>query len=114
MQHRRAENRYNERVFSRHYAPGALMRVIQRKTPTGEPSKLAPSYSGLCEVIEFRGPVLILRELYSKREFTANHDAVRLSTLPPIRDSCADQRFRLPPQQLAQQFKPPFKLQFKI
>ena len=107
MQHRREENRYNERVVSRQYAPGALMRVIQRTTPTGVPSKLAPRYSGLCKLLEVRGPVLKLRELDSQREFTANHDAVRLSTLSPIRDPLADQHVNLQRKRLAQQIHSP-------
>ena len=58
-----------------------LVRVIQRTHPSGVPSKLNPKFSGLCEVLEVRGPVLKLRELDSQREFTANHDAVRRSSL---------------------------------
>ena len=44
-----------------------------------------PHYSGLCEVLAVRGPILTLRELDTRREFTANHDAVQLSSLTPNR-----------------------------
>ena len=81
--HRRAESRYNERVVSKQYKPGVLVRVLVHTHPHGVPSKLNAKYSGLCEVIEVRGPTLTLRELDSQRVFTASHDAVRASTLPP-------------------------------
>ena len=81
FQHKRAEKRYNERVVKRLYAPGVLVRVIQHTHPGGVPSKLAQRYSGLCEVVQVRGPVLTLRELDTLRVFTANHDVVRRSTL---------------------------------
>ena len=51
----------------------------------GSPSKLVPHYSGLCEVLAVRGPILTLRELDTRRQFSANHDAVRLSSLTPNR-----------------------------
>ena len=38
-------------------------------------------YSGLCEVVTVKGPILTLCELDTRREFTANHDAVRLLSL---------------------------------
>ena len=76
FQHKRAENRYNERVVEKLYAPGVLVRVIQHTHPGGVPSKLAQRYSGLCEVVQVRNPVLTLRELDTLRVFTANHDAV--------------------------------------
>ena len=57
------------------------MRVVQRTHPSGVPSKLNPKYLVPCEVLEIRGPVLTLRELDSRKVFTANHDAVRSSSL---------------------------------
>ena len=81
--HRRAESRYNERVVSKQYKPGVLVRVLVHTHPHGVPSKLNAKYSGLCEVLEVRGPTLTLRELDTQRIFTASHDAVRASTLPP-------------------------------
>ena len=81
LQHRRAEIRYNERVVQKQFQPGALVRVFQRGRNGAVPSKLNPRYSPLCEVLAVRGPILSLRELASRREFTANHDAVRLSTI---------------------------------
>ena len=81
FKHKRAESRYNERVVEKIYAPGVLVRVIQHTHPGGVPSKLAQRYSGLCEVVQVCGPVLTLRELDTMRVFTANHDAVRRSTL---------------------------------
>ncbi len=81
--HRRAETRYNERVVAKQYKPGVLVRVLVHTHPHGVPSKLNAKYSGLCEVIEVRGPTLTLRELDTQRIFTASHDAVRASTLPP-------------------------------
>ena len=65
------------------FTPGVLVRVLVHTHPHGVPSKLNAKYSGLCEVIEVRGPTLTLRELDSQRVFTASHDAVRASTLPP-------------------------------
>ena len=81
--HRRSETRYNERVVAKQYKPGVLVRVLVHTHPHGVPSKLNAKYSGLCEVIEVRGPTLTLRELDTQRVFTASHDAVRASTLPP-------------------------------
>ena len=40
-----------------------------------------PKFSGLCEVLEVRGATLTLRELDSRKIFTASHDAVRDSTV---------------------------------
>ena len=57
------------------------MRVVQRSHLSGVPSKLNPKYAGLCEVLKIRGPVLTLRELGSLKVLTANHDAVRSSSL---------------------------------
>jgi hypothetical protein len=81
--HRRAESRYNERIVARQYKPGVLVRALVHTHPHGVPSKLNAKYSGLCEVLEVRGPTLTLRELDTQRVFTASHDAVRASTLPP-------------------------------
>ena len=79
--HRRAENRYTKRTVELTYRPGALVRVVQRTHPSGEPSKLNPKYSGLCEVLEIQGPVMTLRELDFRKVFSANHDAVPSSSL---------------------------------
>jgi hypothetical protein len=81
--HRRAESRYYDRVVAKQYKSGVLMSVLVHSHPHGEPSKLNAKYSGLCYVIEVRGPTLTLRELDTHRIFTASHDAVRASTLPP-------------------------------
>ena len=61
--HKRAKVRYNERVVQTQFVPGALVLVIRYGKPSDIPSKLAPKYSGLCEVVEVRGAVLTLREL---------------------------------------------------
>lgn len=91
-QHRRSEARYNERVVDKLYEPGLYVRVLKHGRHFGTPSKLVAPYSGLCEVIRVRKPVLTLRELDTRREFTANHDAVRPSSLrPPIRAQPADE-----------------------
>ena len=79
--HKRAESRYNERVVERAYLPGCLVRVLQHARNRNVPSKLDTQYSGLCEVLEVSGPLLTLRELDTRRVFTANHDAVRRSTM---------------------------------
>ena len=98
LQHRRSEARYNERAVEKQYAPGALVRVLQHGRHYGAPSKLVAPYSGLCEVVEVRGPVLTMRELDTQRVFTANHDAVRLSSLrPPPRPQPADVQLVPPP-----------------
>ena len=60
--HCKAENRYNERVVKKLDSPGSLVRVIQNTHPTGVPSKLNPKYSGICEVLEIRGPILTLQK----------------------------------------------------
>ena len=40
-----------------------------------------PHYSDLCEVLAIRNSIITLRELDTRRELTANHDAVRLTSL---------------------------------
>ena len=40
-----------------------------------------PKFSGLCKVLEVRGTTLTLRDLDSRKVFTASHDAVCASTL---------------------------------
>ena len=79
--HRRVENRYNERVVERAYPPGTLVRVLLHTHHRNVPSKLDANYSGLCEVVESLGSLLTLRELDTQRVFTANHDAIRRSTV---------------------------------
>ena len=59
--HRSAESRYNERMVEKQYKPGNLIRVVQHTHLYGVPSKLNPKFSGLCEVLEVRGPTLTLR-----------------------------------------------------
>ena len=59
------------------------MRVLQHGQNYGAPLKLVPHNSGLCEVCAIRGPIHTLRTFDTRREFTANHDAVRLSSLTP-------------------------------
>ena len=81
LQQCRSEARYKERLVKHLYTPGALVRVLHHGRHFGAPSKLDAPYSGLCEVLEVKGPVLTLRKLDSQRVFTASHDAVRLSTL---------------------------------
>ena len=80
--HKRAESRYNKRVVERVYQPGCLVRVLQHARNRNAPSKLDIEYSGLCEVLEVRGVLLTLREFDTRRVFTANHEAVRRSTIP--------------------------------
>ena len=84
LQHRRSEGRYDERVVEKLYAPGAYVRVLMHGRHFCAPSKLVPPYSELCKIVEVRGPVRTLRELDSQRIFTANQDAVRLSSLLPL------------------------------
>ena len=61
------------------------MRVLKHGRNYGVPSKLVPHYLRLCEVLTVKGSILTLRELNTRREFTANDDAVRLSSLTPNR-----------------------------
>ena len=84
-QHKRAETRYNDHVVEKLFKPGVFVRVLQHGRNYGALSKLVPHYSGLCEVLAVKGPILTLRELDTRREFTANHNAVRLSSLTPNR-----------------------------
>ena len=79
--HRRAESRYKDKIVEKQYKPGSLVRVVQHTHPYGVPSKLNSKFSGLCKVLEVRGPTLTLRKLYTNKVFTASHDAVRTSTL---------------------------------
>ena len=79
--HKRAESRYNERVVERGYQPGCLVRVWQHARNRNAPSKLGTQYFGLCEVLEVCNALLTLRELDTRRIFTANHDAVCRSTM---------------------------------
>ena len=88
-QHKRAETRYNDHVVEKLFKPGDFVRVLQHGRNYGAQSKLVPHFSGLCEVLAVRGPILTLRELDTRREFTANHDAVRLSSLTPNRLTAA-------------------------
>ena len=83
--HRRPETRYNDHVVEKLFKPGVFVRVFQHERNFGAPSKLVPHYSGLCELLAVRGLILTLRILDTRREFTANHDAVRLSSLAPNR-----------------------------
>ena len=80
-EHKRAENRYNQRVVEHVNQPGCLVRVLQQARNRNAPSKLDTQYTGLCEVLEIRGALLTLRELDTRRLFTANHDAVRRSMM---------------------------------
>ena len=79
--HRRAESQYNEKMLEKQYKPGNLVRVVQHTHLYCVPSNIYPKFSGLCEVLEVRGPILTLRELDTNKVFTASHDAVRASTL---------------------------------
>ena len=79
--HKRAKSRYNESVVKSVYKPGCFVRVLQHARNRNAPSKLDTQYSGLCEVLEVRGALLPLRKLNTRRFFTANHDAVRRSTI---------------------------------
>lgn len=63
QQHRRSENRYNERVVEQLFVPRAYVRVRQHGRHFDSRSKLVCPYSGLSEVVEFKGPVLTLLEL---------------------------------------------------
>ena len=79
--HIRAENCYNKGVVERAYQPSCLVRRLQHARNCNAPSKLDTKYSGLCKVLEVRGALLALLELYTRRVFIANHDAVRRSTM---------------------------------
>ena len=57
-----------------------LRSSAQSTNPSNVPSKLNPKYSGLCDILAIRGPVLTLRELDFRKVFTANHVAVRSSS----------------------------------
>ena len=80
-EHRRAEIRYNQRVVKKQDKAGPFLRVQLHAHSAGVPSKLAPKYSGLCEVLEVRGPTMTLCELDSRKVFKASNDALRPSTL---------------------------------
>ena len=58
--HRRPKSRYNERMVEKEYKIGSLVRGLQHTHPYGVPSKLNPKFSGLCEILEVRGPTLTL------------------------------------------------------
>ena len=79
--HRRAESRYNERLSEKKYKPGSLVSVVQHTHLYGALSKLNPKFSGLCKVLEVRGPTLTLRKLDTNKVFTASQNAMRASTL---------------------------------
>ena len=68
-------------MVEKQYKLGSLVRVLQHAHPYGVPSKLNPKFSGLCEILEVRGPTLTLRELDTDKVFTASHDAIRASTM---------------------------------
>ena len=81
FQHACAETRYNQRLVEKLFKIGDLVRVVRHGLVAGAPSKLAAKYSDLCEMISVRCALLTLRELNTRRVFTANHDAVLKSTL---------------------------------
>ena len=97
--HNRAERRFNERTVEKMYDVGSLVSVVQFAHSRAVPSKLDARYSGLCEVFEVRGPTLTLRELSTRRVFTANHDAVRKSTLTKPAAAPARPQTAAPPSQ---------------
>ena len=86
--HKRAENRYNERLVERAYYLGSLVRVVHHARNRNVPSKLNTQYSGLCELTKVRGALLTLRELDTQRILTGNYNSVRRSTIsrpaPPL------------------------------
>ena len=79
--YKRVESRYNERLVERAYQPGCLVRVLQHARNRNAQSKLDTKYSGLCQVLEVCGALFTLRELDTRRVFTANNDAVCRSTM---------------------------------
>ena len=79
--HKRTENRYNERVIECAYPIGCIVRVMQLARNSNEPSKLDAQYSGFCEVLNVHAALLIMREIATQRVFTANHNAIRRSTI---------------------------------
>ena len=97
--HRRAESRYNERVVKRAYPPGTLVPVLLHADRRNVPSKLDANYLCRCEVGETRGSLLTLPELDMQGVFTANHDAVRRSTItrPAVPPTHAARAAPLPP-----------------
>ena len=68
-------------MVEKQYTLGSLVRVLQHTHPYGVPLKLNPKFSGLCEILEVRGPTVTLRQLDTDKIFTTSHDAVRASTL---------------------------------
>ena len=90
--HKRADEQYNERVVKRVYKPGTLVRVILYARSRKVLSKLDAQYFGLSKVLEVRGAQLTVRELDTKRVFTANYDLINRSTI---------ERFAAQPQPVA-------------
>ena len=76
-----AESRYNEKMVKKQYTPGSLVHVLQNTHLYGDPSKLTPRFSGLCNILKVGGLTLTLRELDSNTVFTASPNAVRVWTL---------------------------------
>ena len=100
-QHKSEKTRYNNHVVEKLFKPGVYVRVFPHARNYGATSKLVPHYFGLCEVLAVRGQILTLRELDTHRELTANHGAVRLSSLTQNRLPAAvprlpDGKYRAP------------------
>ena len=97
--HRRAESRYNESIEERANPPGTLVRVLLHSHPRNVPLKIHSNYSVLCEVDKTHGLLLTVRELDTQPVFTANHDAVRRSTVtrPAVTPTHAARAAPLPP-----------------
>ena len=97
--HKRAERRFNERTVEKMYDVCSLVRVVQFAHSRAVPSNLDARYSGLCEVLEVRGPTLTLRELSTRQVFKPNHDALRKSTRTQPAAAPARPQTATPPSQ---------------
>ena len=82
--HLTIENRNNESVFEKLYSPGSQIQLIQHIHPTGVLSKLNPTYSGVCKVLEVDCLYLTLRERDTQRSFISKHDTVSAASLSQL------------------------------
>ena len=89
--HRTSEGSYNQRAVEKYYHPGDLVsRQIRSKVP-GVPTKFAQKYSGLCEILEIRGPVVRIYDRDQNEIIMVAHDSLRKSSLS---DPMLENRFR--------------------
>ena len=79
--HNKSDLLYNKRAVEKYYKPGDLVRREIRSKVPGVPTKFSAKYSGLCDVLEIRGPVIKIHDRNTNEIILVAHDAIRKSSL---------------------------------